>query len=80
MRILDAQIMDFYIHQFLTTCCGVVHQSHKTEVTASIRFEAVGLLKKSFQCRSRQKLHDFSRSFPNRNIADFDLHIDFAGI
>ena len=36
--------------------------------------------KKSFQCRSRQKLHDFSRSFPNRNIADFDLHIDFAGI
>lgn len=80
MSLSNAQIMNFCIHQFLATCCGVVHQPHKAEVTVSIRLEAVGLLKKSFQCRSRQKLHDFSRSFPNRNIADFDLHIDFAGI
>ena len=80
MSFSNDQIMNFCIHQFLTTCCGVVHQPHKTEITISIRLEAVGLLKKSFQCWYRQKLHNCSRSFPNRDVADFDLHIDFARI
>ena len=48
MSFSNDQIMNFCIHQLLTTCCGVVHQPHKTEITISIRLEAVGLLKKEF--------------------------------
>ena len=36
MSFSNDQVMNFCIHQFLTTCCGVVHQPHKTEITISM--------------------------------------------